>query len=199
VQPLRTLAIERETAQEDNARNRVGGLREASTREVVVDKALRAEAREQTLGDPLLEMQVNSILGEDARVLENDRTDWCFAAPVGEFLVRLAGCPEGVEGRGPTHVGPRPSVEWRKVPDWLARVVNCFHEWLGAEEFEGARQRPAEWRRLESSPCAGGLEQASTALDLRLQVFLAFTSRLELFVGDALLLCVEILPLDLAR
>ena len=53
---VRALTVERETPEQDHARNRVGGLREASTRQVVVDKALGAEAREQALGDPLLEM-----------------------------------------------------------------------------------------------------------------------------------------------
>ena len=75
----------------------------------------------------------------------------------------------------------------------------AFRERLGAEELEGAGERIAERRRLEARPVAGGLEQALAALDLRLQVFLAFARRLELFLGDALLLRVEVRLLDLAR
>ena len=85
-----------------------------------MDEALRAEAREQALGDPLLEVQVDGVLGEHARVLENDRPDRRLAAPVGELLVLLAGRAEGVEGRGPARVGLRAAVERREGPDWSA-------------------------------------------------------------------------------
>ncbi len=91
VQPLRALTIERKPTQQDHARDRVGDLREAGTREIVVDEALRAEAGEQPLGNPLLEVQVDGVLGQHASVLEDDRPDRCLAAPVGDLLVLLAG------------------------------------------------------------------------------------------------------------
>ena len=171
VQPLRALPVEREAAEQDHARNRVGGLREAGAREVVVDEALRAEARKQALGDPLLEMQMDGVLGEYARVLENDRPDRRLAAPVGELLVLLPGRAESVEGRGPARIGLRAAVEraGRSRPaDRRPSVL--LDERLGAEELQGAGQRVAERRGLEACPGTRGLEQVLAALDLRLQV-----------------------------
>ena len=55
-----------------------------------MDEALGAEAREQPLGDALLEVQVDGVLGQHACVLEDDRPDRRLAAPVGELLVALA-------------------------------------------------------------------------------------------------------------
>ena len=86
----------------------------------------------------------------------------------------------------------RAAVERREGPDWSTRIVGCFRERLGAEELEGARERVAERRRLEAGPGAGCLEQVPAALDLRLQVVLALARRLELLLGDALLLRVEV-------
>ena len=67
MQALSSLAVEREPAEQDDARNRVGGLGEAGAREVVIDEALRAEAGEESLGDPLIQVEVNGVFGEDAR------------------------------------------------------------------------------------------------------------------------------------
>src|SRR3990172_10460532 len=117
VEPLRAPAVERETAEQDHARDRVRGLREARAREVVVNEALRAEAGEQTLRHPLLEVQVDGVLGEDTRVLEDDRPDLRLAAPIGELLVLLAGRAERVDGGGPARVGLRAAVEPREPPD----------------------------------------------------------------------------------
>ena len=85
------LPVQRQPAEQDHARDRVGDLRQAGAREVVVDEPLRAEAREQPLRDPLLEVQVNGRLGEHARVLEHDRPDRRLAPPVGELLAACAG------------------------------------------------------------------------------------------------------------
>ena len=60
-----------------------------------------------------------------------------------------------------------------------------------APSRNGAASKPVQ--------CARCIEQVPTALYLRLQVFLAFAGRLELFLGDALLLRIEVRPLDLAR
>ena len=90
MQPLGALAVEREAAKQDHARDRVGGLGEAGPGEVVVDEALGAEAGEQTLGHPLLQMQVDGVLREHTGVLEDDWADWRLAAPVGKFLILLA-------------------------------------------------------------------------------------------------------------
>jgi hypothetical protein len=53
-------------------------------------ESLRAEPCEQPLCHPLLQMQVNSILGEHARVLEHDGPDQSFPAPLRDLLVLFA-------------------------------------------------------------------------------------------------------------
>ena len=115
-----------------------------------MDEALRAEASEQALGDALFEVQMNSVLGEHARVLENDRPDRRFAAPVGELLVLLRGRAERVEGGGPARIGLRTAVERREGPDRRRPVVIvALRERLGAEELKGARKGVAERLWLE--------------------------------------------------
>jgi len=161
-----------------------------------VDEALRAKARQQALSDALFEMQVNGVLSEVSRIFENDRPDRRFAAPIGEGLVLLAGHSKAVESCGPARVSLHATVERWEVPDWSTRVISCLGKWLGAEKFKRRRQRRSEGCRLESRPYARGLEKASTALDLHLQVFLAFASVLELFCRDAFFLCVEIRSLN---
>ena len=193
-------AVEREPAEQDHARDRVGGLREAGAREVVVDEALRAEAGEQALGDALLEVQVDGVLGEHARVLEDDRPDRRLAAPVGELLVLLAGRAQRVEGGGPARVGLGAAVERREGPDRAAVLVRSSRRAARRRAARGSR-RGRRGRAPARSPTqlAGRLEQGLAALDLRLQVVLALAGGLELLLGDALLLRVEVRLLDLAR
>ena len=163
-----------------------------------MDEALRAKAREQPLGHSLLKMQVNGILGEHASILENNGPDRRFAAPLGERLVLISRCSEGVERRGPARVGLRSAIEGREVPDRSTCVVTSSHERLGTENLKRAGERRSERCRLEARPYTGSLEQGATTLDLRLQVFLALPRCLELFLRDAFLLRVEVRPLDLA-
>ena len=200
MQPLGAAAVEGEAAEQDDARDRVRGLREAGAREVVVDEALRAEAGEQALGDPLLEVQVDGVLGEHAGVLEDDRPDRRLAAPLGELLVRSSAGARSVS-RVAAQLG---SVSARrssggKVQTGLAVLVRGLRERLGAQELERAGERVAERLGLEADPVAGRLEQVLAALDLRLQVFLALARGLELLLGDALALRIEVRLLDLAR
>src|SRR5687767_10427669 len=68
-------------------------------------------------------MQVNGVLGEHARILENDWPNGRLTPPVGKLLVLLAWSAEAVEGCRPTRVGRRASVEQRKFPDWSTRIV----------------------------------------------------------------------------
>src|SRR6266404_3950159 len=143
-------------------------------------------------------MQVDGVLSEYPRVLENDWADRRLAAPVGEVLILLAGRAESVEGRGPARVGLRPAVQWGKGPDPAALIVSGLGERFGAEQLEGAGERVAEWRRLEASPDSGVLEQVLAPRDLCLQVFLALARGLELLLGDALRFRVEVRLPDLA-
>ena len=93
--PRRVVGYERART-EDHAREGVGGLEEAGAREVVVDKALGAEAGEQALDDTLFEVKVDGIVGEDAGVFEDHGADGRGAPPIGERLVGRAG---GAHGR----------------------------------------------------------------------------------------------------
>ena len=54
MQPCGMRTEQAETPEQDHARDRVRGLRQAGTREVVVDKALRQEPAEEPLHNPLL-------------------------------------------------------------------------------------------------------------------------------------------------
>ena len=90
VQPLGAASVEESRPSRMTRGIESADLGEAGAREIVVDEALRAEAREQPLRDPLLEVQVDGVLGEHAGVLEDDRPDRRLAAPVGELLVLLA-------------------------------------------------------------------------------------------------------------
>ena len=93
---------------------------------------------------------------------------------------------------------PGGGARW-ECPHWPARFVSAFGERLSAEQFERTGQRVAERRGLEPGPSTRGIKQAPATLDLRLQVFLALTRCLELFIGDAFLLGVERRLLYLAR
>ena len=164
-----------------------------------MDEALGAEAGQQALGHPLLQMQVHGVLGEHAGVLENDRPDRCFATPIGELLVRLPRSAERIEGRGPARVGLRAAIERREGPDPTPCLVRGLGEWLSTQQLQRAGKCVAERRRLEARPDAGCLEEALAALDLRFEIFLAISRGLELLLGEALFLGIEVCLLDLAR
>jgi hypothetical protein len=54
VQSFGSLAVERQPTQENHARDRVDGLREAGPGEVVENETLRAKPGKQPLSDPLI-------------------------------------------------------------------------------------------------------------------------------------------------
>ena len=70
---------------------------------------------------------------------------------------------------------------------------------LGAEQFERAGQRRRGTPLVERDPRARALEQALATLDLRAQLVLALARLLELLLGDALALRVEVGVLDRRR
>jgi hypothetical protein len=77
-------------------------------------------------------------------------------------------------------------------------LVPALLEGLCAQELEGAREGIAERLRFEPDPVAGRFQQILAVRDLRLQILLSLAGGLELLLGDALLLGVEIRGLDLA-
>ena len=57
---------------------------------------------------------MDRILAQHAGVLEDDRSDRCLAAPVGELLIAPSGRAKGIEGGGPARIGLRPAVKRRE-------------------------------------------------------------------------------------
>src|SRR5437870_7061468 len=102
-----------------------------------MDESLGTKSGEQTLSDPLLQMQMDRVLGEHARVLEDDWTDWRLAAPVGDFLILLARLSERVQGSEPTRVRLGTPAQRRKGPDSMACFISGLGERRGAEQFKG--------------------------------------------------------------
>src|SRR3990172_6001890 len=77
-------------------------------------------------------------------------------------------------------------------------LVPALLDGLCAQELEGAREGIAERLRFEPDPVAGRFQQILAVRDLRLQILLSLAGGLELLLGDALLLGVEVRGLDLA-
>ena len=165
MQALGARAVEREPAEQDDARDRVGDLREAGAREVVVDEALRAEAREQPLRDALLEVQVDGLLGQHAlrprrrpgRIGASRRQSASF------WSLRARGA-QRVERRRPARVGRGAAVERREASRPAAVARPSSRERLGAEQLERARERVAEAARRRSRPsCASSRAACGSA------------------------------------
>ena len=103
--------------------NRVLRLREAGAGQVVVDEALGAEPREQSLGDPLLQMQVHGVVAEHPGVLEDHRSDRRLEAnPASPTDDRpRAGCTASCQPEG-----ARSTSFWSRRPrSNLLRVRAC--------------------------------------------------------------------------
>ncbi len=91
-----------------------------------MDKALGTEAGQQPLRHPLLEMQMDGLVVEAAGVLEHDGSEGSVAAPVGNILVDLARCSQGVEGRNPAWIGGSPLFQRGEGPGYKTLVINIL-------------------------------------------------------------------------
>ena len=113
----------------------------------------------------------------------------------------LAGRAQRVERRGPARVGLRAPVERRETSRRgcpCSSVVSAS----GSAPSSSSEQERASRNGAGSKPdpVARRLEQGPAALDLRLQIVLALARGLELLLGDALRLRVEVgLPRSRAR
>ena len=165
----------------------------------MVDEPLGAEAREQPLGDALLEVQVHVVVGQHARVLEHDRPDRRLAAPVRELLIALAAARGACRASRPSSDRPaarRSSAGNRQTAARRSSSVSASGSApSSSSEHESASRNGLG---LEAGPAARALEQRAAALDLLAQVVLALARRLELLLGDPLALGVEVGLLDLA-
>ena len=98
VEANRASAVKRKTSKQDDARDGVGGVGQAGTGEVVVDKALGEKAPEQALNDAVLQVELDGIVVYALGRIENNGADGGFLAPLVEALVFVLGGAKGVEG-----------------------------------------------------------------------------------------------------
>ena len=104
-----------------------------------------AEAREQPLRDPLLEVQVHGRLGEHARVLEHDRPDRRLAPPVGELLAgRVAARGACRASRPSSDRAAARASSGGNVHTGRPCSSRVSRQRLGAEQLERADERVAE-------------------------------------------------------
>jgi hypothetical protein len=189
VKAFGALAVQREPTEQHDAPHGIARVREACAREVVIDEALRAEAREETLRDALLEMQVDGLLGQELGVLERDRaesarrganrrwTDPVSSRARSESRVELSSSRLSRQG-GRAIRTSRPGSA--RSPASCAAV----------SAPSSSREHDSVSRNASASKPVHSRERSSrvaAALDLLLQFVLAFARRLEFLRGDALL------------
>ena len=92
----------------------------------MVHEPLGTKPRQQALRHALLQMQVHGVVGEHPGVLEHHRPDWRLPPPLGELLVSLAGCAEGIQGSGPARIRLGLAGKRRERPDCLAVLGAVF-------------------------------------------------------------------------
>ena len=130
-----------------------------------MDEALRAEAGEQALGDPLLEVQVDGVLGEHAGVLEDDRPDRRLAAPVGELLVLLRGalgaCRASRPSSGRSRHGGRAAERSRRGRPSSSVVSASGSAPSSSREHESASRNGAASKPVQARDASSRLWQRS--------------------------------------
>ena len=154
MQAFGAAAVQAQPAQQDHARDRVGGLYQAGARQVVMDETLGAETGQQALRHALLQVQVHRFVGKYAGVLEDDRADGRFAPPLGQLLVAPARHAQRIQGTGPARIRLRLAGERRERPDRGAILGPFFLQRFGAQQLQRAGHRVAERLRLEVHPSA---------------------------------------------
>ena len=103
-----------------------------------MDEPLGAKPCQQSLCDPLFQVQVHGVLGEHAGILEDHRPNRRVAAPVRELLIALAGHAQRVQGGGPARVGRGPPIEGGEGPDRAAVLVPALLERRCTQQLQGA-------------------------------------------------------------
>ena len=163
-----------------------------------MDEALRAEARQQPLGDALLEVQVDRVVGEYACVLEDDRPDRCLAAPVGELLARARGARSvsSVAAQLGSVAARRSSGG--KVQTCRPSPSRASASGSASRSSSAAGERVAKRLGVEANPPSRPFEQIAAAVDLLAKIVLALARVLKLLGGDLLAPGIEVSGLDLA-
>ena len=104
-------AVEREAAEQDDAGYGVGGLGEAGAGEIVMHKALGEKPAEQSLYEPVLEVELHCGVVDAGRGREHHRPDRFFLSPAEVAGARLGGLAEGIERVGPRGVAAEAGVD----------------------------------------------------------------------------------------
>ena len=183
VQACGTGAIKGQAADKENARNGIGRLRHAGARQIMVDKALGSETRQQPLDDAVLEVKLNDFLRDDAGVLEHDGTDGGAATPIPELLVAGARRAEAVHGFGPGRVRAGTLIESGK--NGAVRPFQATEgglQWFGTKDLEGAGNRGAEVVQRKANRLLRIGEHGTQAVDLLSQIELPLSRGFEFFI-----------------
>ena len=146
----------------------------------MVDEALGAEAGEQPPGDALFEVELHPVVGEAARVLEDDRADGRGLPPLRQLLLALPGGAEGVERGFPARLAGEPG----EGPEPLPLGIPGFPERVGAEDFQGTGERLAEGFGVEAGLPAGAVEQLAAPLVGVVELVLPAAGGGEFFLGE---------------
>src|SRR4051812_36927867 len=108
----------------------------------------------------MLQVQMDNLVVQPAGILEDNRSNRRFVAPLPKFLVRLPSHAERVNRVGPRWIGPFSLVNSREGHSlWSALVwfVRKWFEWLGPKQFQGTRNRGAEVLFVQSDAFLGRL------------------------------------------
>jgi hypothetical protein len=159
VEANRPTTIKRQATQQDDTCKGIFGLRQASTRQVVVNEPLGEESSEQALDDPVRKVELHRVPVESRRWSEHDRPERCLAPPLIEGLVVLRWRSEGIKRGRPAGIVAMASLEIREdVTHGLTRRRRRFAKRFGLEEVERAVQGIAKLDFIQANPSAGILD-----------------------------------------
>ena len=97
-------AVYGKAAEQHNSRDRIGGDRQASLGQVVVNQSLRGESAEQAPGHTVLEMKLYGVFAEPSRILECNRPDGGPAPPFAQIFATLPTSAQGIQSSGPAGI-----------------------------------------------------------------------------------------------
>ena len=137
MEPFGVAPEEAQPAEEHDPGDGVRRLHQTGAGKIVVDESLGAEPGEQPPGDALFKMEVDAVVSQASRVLEDDRADRRLLAPLGQLLIAPPRRSQRIERRFPTML----AGDWRELPDRVAVIVRRRAERIGAEHFERTGQR----------------------------------------------------------
>ncbi len=151
----------------------------AGAGEIVIDKALSAEAAEEALDDAVFEMEMDAGIVNEFGGFEDDGLDRASSAPVlPGFVIFGARRTEGIE-----RVSPGGGIYIGEDPALGVGVVNGF-EGGRVIEFEAEGERVLEVGFVEADEAVGFFKLVFEFCEFRIKVFATFADGF-LFFFDA--------------